>query len=199
MPVVLFTELVLSVVLLPGCWRIIRWKIITPMLLAAGLVAPVGVYILTILDESVTQLLVSAVILLFVLKIILNRSQAPKETKHSYLIAGGLSGLFGGMTGMTGPPVAGVFIRNALDPNIARASMIAYFVVIDSWLLVSVFLQAELNRLHLITSGGIILPLLIGAYVGTRLFPLATAKTYKVIALTIISLAALISPVMALA
>ena len=75
MPTVLFTELVLSLVMLPAAMRHIRWQLILPMAMAAALVAPLGVWCLGVLTQELARWLASAMILAFVALALLRKSR----------------------------------------------------------------------------------------------------------------------------
>lgn len=195
LPVVLLTELVLSLVLLPTAWFDIKWTSIWPMVLAAAITSPAGVMVLSVLNEEVARVMVSVLILSFVIKLQLQRSLNEKPSTANAMRAGGLSGFMGGIAGMTGPPVVAFFLRLSLAPREIRATMIGYFVIVDAWLLWSFAWQTQVNSVHANLAFLALIPLVIGSFVGSLLFPLATPKIYRRIALTAISVAALVSPV----
>jgi uncharacterized protein len=106
---------------------------------------------------------------------------------------GALSGLLGSAVQMAGPPVIVYWLGSASEAMIVRANFIAYFAVLATGLGITYSIKG------LLTSEATALALLIGPlqivmqHVGTRLFHLASERTYRIIAYGVILLAALVS------
>lgn len=140
-PTVLFTELILSLVMLPAAMRYARWRLIMPLTLAATLAAPLGVWLLGALTQESARFLASAMILGFVALALLNKTSSERIRTAAVLRAGACSGFMGGVAGMTGPPVVSALLGMQLPPREVRATLIGYFVVIDGLLLLNFSLQ----------------------------------------------------------
>jgi uncharacterized membrane protein YfcA len=194
MPTVLFTELVLSLVMLPAAWSQLRWRLILPMTIAAALVAPVGVWFLGVLSQELARLLASIMILVFVMMALLRKTTGETINRPMVLRAGALSGFMGGVAGMTGPPVVALLLRMRLPPREVRATLIGYFVIIDGFLLLNFSLQGAGGFDYLGLGLLVLLPLVAGSLLGAWLFPKASPRTYRNLSLATISAAAVVSP-----
>lgn len=194
MPTVLFTELVLSLVMLPAAMPHIRWRLILPMAIAAAVVAPLGVWVLGGLNQESAKLLASAMILVFVALALLKKTTGEGVGRAAVLRAGAFSGFMGGVAGMTGPPVVGLLLRMQLPPRQIRATLIGYFVIIDGLLLLNFSLHGAGGLDYLGLGLVVLLPLICGSLLGASLFPRASPRTYRNLALATVSAAAVISP-----
>lgn len=194
MPTVLFTELVLSLVMLPAATRHIRWRLIMPTAIAAAMVAPLGVVVLGVLSQESARWLASAMILAFVALAFLRKTAGEGVGSAAALRAGAFSGFMGGVAGMTGPPVVALLLRMKLPPREVRATLIGYFIIIDGLLLLNFSLQGAGGLEYLELGLIVLLPLVCGSLLGAWLFPKASPRTYRNLALATVSAAAVISP-----
>ena len=196
MPTVLFTELILSLVMLPAVWRDANWRLIMPMVIAAAITAPLGVMVLGVLTQTMAKALASGMILAFVFLAVFHKTTGRAAVRTDALRAGGMSGLLGGIAGMTGPPIVAFMLRKVMPPKEVRASLIGYFVIVDGWLLASFSLQTSAGHDYLELGLALLLPLIAGSLLDAWLFPKASARAYRNLALATISAAAVVSPVL---
>jgi uncharacterized membrane protein YfcA len=109
------------------------------------------------------------------------------------LAVGALSGLLGSAVQMAGPPVIVYWLGSAGEAAIVRANFVTYFAALAAGLGITYSIKG------LLTSEATALALLIGPlqiasqHVGARLFPLASDRTYRILAYGVILLAALVS------
>jgi len=194
MPTVLFTELILSVILLPAVVRHVRWLLILPIATAAAFVAPLGVWVLGLLNPDLARLLASFMILVFVVLALFRNTAGAGVTRAAVLRAGAVSGFMGGVAGMTGPPVVALLLRMKLPPREVRSTLIGYFVIIDGLLLLNFSMQGSGGLAFLELGLIVLVPLLGGSLMGAWLFPKASPRVYRNLALATVSAAAVISP-----
>ncbi|MEP6390986.1 MAG: sulfite exporter TauE/SafE family protein [Halioglobus sp.] len=194
LPTVLFTELVLSLILLPTVARHVRWPLILPVALAAAFVAPLGVWVLSLINQDSARILASVMILVFVIFALLGNSVVGVVTKLAVLRAGAFSGFMGGVAGMTGPPVVALLLRMNLPPREVRSTLIGYFVIIDGLLVLNFSLQGDVGLDYLVLGLIVLIPLICGSLLGAWLFPKASPSIYRNLALVTVSAAAVISP-----
>ncbi len=95
----------------------------------AMLATPLGVWLLAVADPALARLLIALIALgSFVLVLLPKR---PADHAPSTLETGGtglLSGVLTGFAGMPGPPVVPYYLRRAIPPQLARASMMTIFM-----------------------------------------------------------------------
>lgn len=109
---------------LPRC----RWRSIVPMVICASVTAPLGGYLLTRLDPVLVRWIMSALIIAVVAVLAAGwRYRRPVGTVTTGAI-GGASGLAGGMTGLSGPPVILFWLGGQTSsPAQVRTDIIVYF------------------------------------------------------------------------
>lgn len=97
--------------------------------LVAVLATPLGVWLLSVADPALARLLIALIALgSFVLVLLPKR---PADHVPTTLETGGtgmLSGVLTGFAGMPGPPVVPYYLRRAIPPQLARASMMTIFM-----------------------------------------------------------------------
>ena len=109
------------------------------------------------------------------------------------LAVGLLAGLLGGAVQISGPPVIVYWLGSLLPPDVVRANFIVYFAFFS----VSSMITYAIHGL--MTAPVIALALMIGPLqivcmvLGTKLFRLATEKTYRRVAYVIVALSAIVS------
>ena len=95
----------------------------------AVLATPLGVWLLAVADPALARMLIALIALgSFVLVLLPKR---PADHAPSQLETGGtglLSGVLTGFAGMPGPPVVPYYLRRAIPPQLARASMMTIFM-----------------------------------------------------------------------
>ncbi len=137
-PAFLALELLTTVHLLPKVWGQVDWRSLR--WLAAGSIAatPLGLLLLAGLDPNPMRLLVSLCLAGIALFMLSGGAQrlAPRQTPGPLgaLAAGAASGVLNGAAGIGGPPAI-VFYFATTGAAVSRATLIAYFLVIDVWAL----------------------------------------------------------------
>ncbi len=137
-PTYLSLELITSLNLLPSIWRHINWRSLAWVTVGALLATPFGLTLLVKLDPDVMRLVVSACLLLIAIFMLsgladlLTKRTAPGRI--SAMLAGAASGVLNGAAGIGGPPVIVFFFAHSAVA-VGRASVIAYFMLADSYVL----------------------------------------------------------------
>ena len=95
----------------------------------AVLATPLGVWLLSVADPALARVLIALIALGSFLLVLLPKR--PADHVPTTLETGGtglLSGILTGFAGMPGPPVVPYYLRRAIPPQLARASMMAIFM-----------------------------------------------------------------------
>ncbi len=97
---------------------------------AVAIVAtPLGVWLLAVTDPSVARLLIALIALgSFVLVLLPKRPAHHLPSAAETTGTGLISGVLTGFAGMPGPPVVPYYLRRAIPPGLARASMMTIFL-----------------------------------------------------------------------
>ena len=110
-----------------------------------------------------------------------------KRTAALSLGVGALSGLLSGSTGVGGPPVILYLMSGNDDLAVIRANMIGFFTIVLIGMAVTFALGGLFGPLVLWRAALLAVPFVIGIYAGARLFPLASQRTFRNIALTFLA------------
>jgi hypothetical protein len=94
-------------------------------------------------------------------------------------LAGGISGLLGGLFGTAGPPIV-VFLENQVSrKDVLRATLLAYFLVIDVLRMIPYALSKLVIMPVLEISAAMIPASLMGAYLGRRLHVRVSERAFR--------------------
>lgn len=188
---VLLLELAVSVQLVPSALRKVDWQLLWPLTLGSWVAAPVGIWILLIVDEIVMRRVISGVVLTFVLLWALGWRQQRRQGKLAVGFVGMLSGVFSSATGMGGPPVILFLLSGDHAPNRIRSTIILFFLAAVfpplTGLFINKVIDAEVGyRLALLA------PVFPGfAWIGGLGFNAANIAAYRSVTLALLALIAL--------
>lgn len=177
----------------PGMWRKANWREILPLAAAAIVAAQFGTLILQYADPTLLRWAICGLVASVIVILASGWRYHGRPHLLATLAVGFVAGLLGGAVQISGPPVIVYWLGSAFPPDIVRANFIVYFAVFSLSGIVTYLIHG------LITAPVIALALLIGPVqiflmvVGTRLFHLATEKTYRRVAYVIVALSALVS------
>ncbi len=185
-PVFFVLEALASVALLPGVRREVQWRALMLLWCGAVVAMPLGLYALAHLPSDTMTLLIAGFIAvaasILLLGVNLKLSPGPAAT----LATGGLVGVLNGATAMGGPPAVLFFFSNAAGVASGRASLIAFFLVLD--LVAAGYAGVQgLYDMALAARIVVLAPfMLMGAYAGAHAFGLADPETVRRAALVML-------------
>lgn len=162
-----------------------------PITLLALACMPLGLWALVALPPEWARVLIAMVSLgAFVLvvvplgKIVLTRHPA-------MALSGFFTGFFGGFAGMPGPGMAPFYLRGRLEPRVARASMMAIFLVVSP-LSAALFVWLDVGGLPELELAALLFPaVLLGDWFGHRAFGRVTQRQWQVTTALVLGAAAL--------
>ena len=192
-PISLALELLVTVPLLPGSVRLVEWRRIGVLCLAAFATVPLGGWLLLSLSPLTMRVAISAVILGFVAILAFGWRYHGRPTIAATLATGAASGVLNGASGMAGPPVVFFYLSGRASAPQMRASFIVYFALVDA---VSVGVLAAMGALDASTLGRALwlTPVfLAAAWAGSRAFRHASEAFYRRVALAVLAAIALAS------
>jgi len=169
-PAVLIMEVLASAFLLPEIWRQVDWNSLGFLLLGAAVGTPLGTSLLA--QVPADYLRMGIALLALGLSLIFIRDAAPRWNPNvpGRLGVGALSGILNGAAAIGGPPVILFYYGSSRAVAVSRASLIAYFLVIDIY-------AAGVSMAHGLVDGrtwlfvlAMIIPLGVGLKIGQRLF-----------------------------
>jgi len=194
-PVVLLADLMISLPLVRSVYKDALAAMVRQMLLAAIFGSLAGFALMRLLPGDTLATLVAITVLVFVglmaLQSQLKAAPTAATAQQNYL-AGSLSGLFGSISGMSGPPAVLLMLRTSAPAFTVRATLIVYFMLIDS-VLVALYTvqQGRVEMVWLSLSAVALIPMMFGAWLGSRLFHLASEQMFRKLTLGLIACSAL--------
>jgi uncharacterized protein len=182
----LLLEVAVALPVVPGVLRLVDWRRIGFLLAAAAIGVPFGNLVLTQVDPAPMRWAISAIVLGAVALLASGWRFAGRPRPATTLAAGVSSGFLNGLAGMAGPPIAFYYLAGDETVTRVRANLTTYFVFVDVVALAA-FLARGLLDGDTIVLGLFLAPaVMVGGVLGTRLFPLASEKFYRRLALVLL-------------
>ena len=110
---------------------------IFPMSISSLLGIPIGVWIISIISQSVLKIIIGTVIIAFAASIIFGASIKIRHERIGGSIAGFLSGIFMTSTSLGGPPVILFMHGQGWPKHVIHPSLAAYFLWIGTFSLIA--------------------------------------------------------------
>jgi uncharacterized membrane protein YfcA len=183
-PVAALVEFVPAIQLTPRAIPIAHWRTIWIMGIPALVLIPAGLWLLITLPNEVARRFVAAVVLGLVAIMWSGWHYRGQRTVALSLGVGALSGLLSGTTGVGGPPVILYLMSGNDETTVVRANMIGFFTIVLIGMAVTFAIGGLFGPMVLWRTALMAVPFIIGIFVGARLFPLASQRTFRNIALT---------------
>lgn len=192
-PLVLMSWLPLALLLVVDCFREMSLRRVGRLYLCAMVGVPAGAYGLSHADDDTMRSVIGAITLLSALAM-LRRPGKPLRQEGFFLCAAGLlSGILGGGSGITGPPVVLLGLKQKWEHRGFRADLIGYFFVLHASMLIL------FRNFGLLEQGTLLLSLyslpgvLVGYFGGMRLKNLVSPTLYRHLAIGIVGLGGLLA------
>ncbi|ADZ69344.1 sulfite exporter TauE/SafE family protein [Polymorphum gilvum] len=185
-----------SVVALPlvvRAARICDWKTVTPTVVGAVLFVHAGAWLLANTDVLLLRWTISALVIALLALLVSGWRYHGTPTRPVSFGVGAVAGVLGGVSQVSGPPVVAFWLSGTQSPAIVRANLIMFFALASLGSYVAYWLAGffTLDVLRLIALGFPAYALAI--FLGSRGFGKANPALYRVIAYTLIAVAALTS------
>ncbi|SFH96324.1 sulfite exporter TauE/SafE family protein [Albimonas pacifica] len=173
--------------------RLVEWPAVGRLSLGAIVGTPVGVALLAWLDPAAMRLAIAALVGIG-LAMLLRPGRAPVPTpegeapsSRGALPTGVLSGLFGGLAAMAGPPAIVWFMRGGRPPAVMRASLMVFFFA-TSIIAAPMLVWSGVLDLRVLILGLCALPaLVLSTSAGARLFARTSDAGYRRVALGVLA------------
>ncbi len=182
----LMLEIAVALPLLPGVVRLVDWRRIGLLLVAAAIGVPFGNLTLTRVEPEPMRWAISAIVLGAVVLLASGWRFSGRPNSATTLTAGAASGFLNGLSGMAGPPIAFYYLAGNDPAARVRANLTTYFVFVDL-LAIAAFASRDLIGWSTGVHGLLLAPaVMLGGVLGGRLFPLASEKFYRRLALVLL-------------
>jgi uncharacterized membrane protein YfcA len=185
-PLCLLLEIVVVLPLLPGVVRLVDWRRIGLLLAAAVVGVPVGNLVLTRVEPEPMRWAISAIVLGAVILLASGWRFSGRPRTVTTLAAGVSSGFLNGLAGMAGPPIAFYYLAGDDTVTRVRANLTTYFVFVDL-VAFAVFASRGLIDWGTGVQAFFLAPaVVLGGLLGGYLFPLASERFYRRLALVLL-------------
>lgn len=174
------------VTVLPRAWRTAERAQSLTMLCAALICLPVGGWVLRSLPETPLRWGISAVVGLTLAALIAGWRYRGRVTRAALIAVGGLSGVIGGATGLTGPAVILFQLSSPRGAEQTRANTIVFLTLLGTALVPNLWLQGVVTPAALVLAGLLTPVYMIGTRTGQWAFDPARQGLYRVVAYGII-------------
>ncbi len=157
------------------------------LLAGAALFVPVGVWILSLVHPDAFRWGVSLVTFTMLAVLILGVRYHGAITRRITLATGALGGLLLGSVGLPGPPVILLYMASTLPAAAVRATLTLYLILADVLLLAVLGWNGYIVASGLVLGALMILPYVLGNWIGARLFRPGHEALYRRVAYAIIA------------
>ena len=190
-PVAALVEIAPAIQLTPKAFKVAHWKTIWAISLPALVLLPAGTFILVSVPADEMRRAIGAIVLIVALILWSGwRYRGPRGTGPAIGV-GLFGGALAGATGVAGPPVILYLMSSDDSPALTRANLIAYFSVILVGFMVVLTFKGLITTEIVWLVGALLIPFVVGAAIGTKMFPLASERVFRIIALTTLTLSSL--------
>jgi len=186
-PVAALVEFVPAVQLTPRAIPHAQWNVVWLLGIPALILIPAGSWLLITLPHEVVRRAVAGVVVLLVVILWSGWRYGGRRTALISGAVGAVSGLLSGITGIGGPPVILYLMAGGVGPVVLRANMIAYFTIVLVGLTATYAVIGLFGPLVLWRTAFLVAPFIAGIFAGALLFPLASPRTFRNIALTFLA------------
>ena len=172
--------------------RAVDWPSLSRLAVGAAIMTPVGVALLDYLNPAAMRLVIAALVGIGLAMLLRAPAvEAPVEGPKGAWLAGGLSGLFGGLAAMAGPPAVVWFMRAGRPPAIMRASLMVFFFATSVFAAPMMAYRGMLDLPSLVISVIALPVLMLGTSLGGKLFARTSDAGYRKAALATLAAMAL--------
>jgi uncharacterized membrane protein YfcA len=165
-PLLVILGLVNSLVVLYETRAAVKMPLIVPLIIGGVIALPVGAFLLKSLDAGPFKLAVGVVVVLMALAFLFGWRLKLTPKWQSLLPVGMISGVLGGSTSLSGPPVILFFAGTSENKQHFRANLIAYFTVLNIASIAVFWAAGLISQVVLTTTAWTVAPLLIGTFAG---------------------------------
>jgi len=178
-PSIMILAIIAGLQMIPKIWRSIDWKLLGPTIAGTAVGTPLGTWLLSGVSANVMRVLIGAAVLTaaFAMQLGFRFSQRPPASVNAGF--GLVAGLTGGAAAMPGPSVIFLFLAAPIAHEAGRATLILFFQASAMMSAVSATVGGLLT-LHSLILGALLVPaMLVGNFLGDRVFDKASAKAYR--------------------
>jgi len=161
---------------------------IWPLIVSGVICAPLGTYLLVILDAGLLKIAIGGLCVLTALALLANLHLSIRNERVAGVPVGLASGLLGGSTGLAGPPVILFFSNQGKNKQTFRANLTIYYTILGFFMLASQFFGGLITRDILMYCAWLVPALLLGTLLGMRMARKVSESHFRRLALIVVLL-----------
>ena len=187
-PVLLLADGILSMGFLPLAWKLARRKDVALMAAGAVLGVPLGTLVLNHADPLMLRWMIAGLAFSMLLLLASGWRYHGVPRPGVTTLVGCVSGVFGGLAQLSGPPVVAYWLSGKETHGTMRASIILFFGATTLFTFVS-YLAAGIITAQSLWLAALVAPAYAaGLFVGSRAFGLASPEVFRRLSLLLIAL-----------
>src|SRR5262245_31353844 len=178
-PSIMVLAIIAGLQLIPKIWHRVDWKLLLPTVIGTAIGTPLGTWLLAGVSANAMRVLIGVAVLAASFAVQLGFKFAKRPHASVSAGFGAIAGLTGGAAAMPGPSVIFLFLAVPIAHEAGRATLILFFQVSAAMSAVSAWIGG-LMSLHALILGALLVPaMLVGNWLGDRVFDKASAKAYR--------------------
>ncbi len=178
-PSIMILAILAGLQLLPKIWRSIDWRLLAPTIAGLLVATPFGTCLLAGISADAMRVLIGAAVLAASAAVQLGFRFKQRPNAAISAGFGAIAGLTGGAAAMPGPSVIFLFLSTPIAVDAARATLVLFFQVSAMASAVSAALGGLMHPASLILGAALLPAMLLGNWLGDRVFDRASAKAYR--------------------
>ncbi|MBT4890743.1 MAG: sulfite exporter TauE/SafE family protein [Rhodospirillales bacterium] len=178
-PIALMMEVIASAHMLPKVWRDVDRKLVGVLFFGAVIASPLGVHLLASIPTTPMRATLYIICLCAALTIWRGYKMKNGHGMGHMIGAGLISGVVNGATAMGGLMVVIFLLTGSITAAAMRASMIAFFFVLDTYATAFTWAEGLLTSDVLLRTAIFVPPLLLGNLMGHRKFVTAAPESFR--------------------
>ena len=169
-PLILCLDIVSSAWLFYKTRSLVDWKSLKLIFIFALVTLPVGSFVLIHTPVNLLRIFLSVTVILLCFGLLTRKAAMRPPDPGISCGVGMLSGFLTGVAAIGGPPVILFYLSSTRSVAVSRATMIAFFFVVDALALVSCLWYGLINAQVLTLWARMLIPLGAGIWLGNYLF-----------------------------
>lgn len=174
-------------------FRICDWGTVIPAVLGSVIFVHAGAWLLANSDVLLLRWIIFGIVVCLLLLLVSGWRYRGKPTASASFAVGTTSGLLGGISQVSAPPVAALWMSSVNEPAVIRANLIMFFALASIGSTIAYWMNGffTIEVAHFLIAGVPAYGLAI--FLGSRGFGKASPTLYRGIAYTLIAVAAITS------
>ncbi|QDG75735.1 sulfite exporter TauE/SafE family protein [Labrenzia sp. PHM005] len=189
----LFIDSIVSLPLVRRAIRLCDWSTVLPAVFGSVIFVHAGAWMLANMDVLALRWIISFVVVVMLALVVSGWRYQRQPTRPVSFGVGAVSGILGGVSQVSAPPVAAFWLSSNHSAEVIRANLILFFPLAS----IGTFIAYILNGFFTLEVGRLLVVAVpvygISLFLGSRAFKKADQRLYRWIANLLIALAALAS------